>query len=277
MKKTSFSVTILIIAVLTVASFLATAKPAHSESNDAEWQLTVAGLVEHPFNLTMDEMQALPQTTVNAVLYCVDQPGYVVAQGNWTGVKLWYLLETAGVYSNAFKVAFYAADGYATDLTLAAAKRDDVIVAYQKDGLPLPETARLVVPSKWGYKWIAQLTNIELVNFDFKGKWESQGYTDSADITEGSTMPNPTPNLQAPYRNPSTSPSPSVAPASPTSIPSEPATTPSSSPEAVTDEKTPEFPIALMILVPLVLVALIALTLRTRLSRSLRSAKSRSS
>jgi DMSO/TMAO reductase YedYZ molybdopterin-dependent catalytic subunit len=265
MKKTSFSATIIILAVLTVASFVAATKPAQGESNGAEWQLTVTGLVENPLNLSMTAMQALPQTTVNAVLYCVDQPGYVVAQGNWTGVRLWYLLEEAGVSSGAVKVAFYAADGYATDLTLATAKSDDVIVAYQKDGLPLSETVRLVVPGKWGYKWIAQLTSIELVNFDFKGKWESQGYSDSADITE-SGSPQGIPNPPTPSATPSAaapaSPSPNVVPASPTPSPSDLATSPS----PVSGGTTAEFPMVLFVLVPLVLVALVALVFGKRKS-----------
>jgi DMSO/TMAO reductase YedYZ molybdopterin-dependent catalytic subunit len=261
MKKTFFSATIIILAVLTVASFLAATKPAQGESNAVEWQLTVTGLVEHPLNLSLTEMQALPQTTVNAVLYCVDQPGYVVAQGNWTGVRLWYLLEEAGVSSGAVKVAFYAADGYATDLTLATTKRDDVIVAYQKDGLPLSESLRLVVPGKWGYKWIAQLTSIELVDFDFKGKWESQGYSDSADIT-GSGSPQVVPSLPAPSAAAPASPSPSVVPASPTPSPSDLATSPS----PVSGGTAAEFPMVLFVLVPLVLVALVALVFGKRKS-----------
>jgi DMSO/TMAO reductase YedYZ molybdopterin-dependent catalytic subunit len=266
MKKTAFSAAITIIAVLAIASFITATKPAQGESNDVEWQLTVAG--EHPFNLSLTEMQALPQTTVNATLYCVDQPNYVVAQGNWTGVKLWYLLEEAGVSPDAVKVAFYAADGYATDLTLATAKRDDIIVAYQKDDLPLSESLRLVVPGKWGYKWIAQLTSIELVNFDFTGMWESRGYTDSADITEGSPKPNPFPIFSNSSGVAPASPSPSDTPISPTPSSSEPVTTPAPSPSTVTDEKTPELPLVLIVLVPLVLVALIALMLRRRTARS---------
>jgi DMSO/TMAO reductase YedYZ molybdopterin-dependent catalytic subunit len=265
MKKSSFSTTIIIIAVLTVASFAAT-NPANAQSNPSEWQLSVTGLVADPFNLALSELQALPQTTVNAVLYCVDSPGYVVAQGNWTGVKLWVLLAQAGVSQDAVKVAFYAADGYATDLTLTTAKRDDVIIAYQKDGLPLSESLRLVVPGKWGYKWIAQLTRIELVNFDFKGMWESQGYTDTADITEGSPMPATGPDLQEPYRYPSPSPSPSVAPASPSPSPSvSPAVpSPSPTPVAVADAKAFEFPLVLLVAVPLVLLGLVALAFRKR-------------
>jgi hypothetical protein len=267
MKKSSFSTTIIIIAVLTVASFAAT-NPANAQSNPSEWQLSVTGLVANPYDLTLTEMEALPQTTVNAVLYCVDFPGNVVAQGNWTGVKLGYLLEQAGVSQDAIKVAFFAADGYATDLTLTTAKRDDVIVAYQKDGLPLSESLRLVVPGKWGYKWIAQLTRIELVNFDFKGMWESQGYPDTADISEGAPMPGAASGPKEPYPSPSLAPSPgpSVAPVSPSPSPSvSPAVpSPSPTPVVIADAKSVEFPLVLLVVVPLVLLGLVALAFRKR-------------
>jgi DMSO/TMAO reductase YedYZ molybdopterin-dependent catalytic subunit len=276
MKKSPFFAAITIIVVLNLASFLAGAKSVNAESSGSDWHLTVTGLVEHPLNLSMTEMQEWPQTTVNAALYCVDKPSYAVAQGNWIGVRLWYLLEEAGVLPNAVKVAFVADDGYTTDLTLETAKREDVIIAYQKDGLPLSEKLRLVVPGKWGYKWIAMLIRIELVNFDSKGTWESQGYTDSADITEGPRKPISTPNFLAPKNVAPTSPSQSSAPTSPTPNATERPTTPSQSPLAVTDEKTPEFPMALFVLVPLVVVAVIALQLKNRATRSFRSVKLRS-
>jgi DMSO/TMAO reductase YedYZ molybdopterin-dependent catalytic subunit len=125
----------------------------------------------------------MPKTTVNAVLYCVDYPSSPVAQGNWTGVKLNLLLEEAGISSGAVKVAFTATDGYTTDLTVQTAMRQDIIIAYQLNGQSLSEGLRLVVPGKWGYKWISGIGQIELVNFDFKGFWESRGYSDEADIS----------------------------------------------------------------------------------------------
>ena len=50
--------------------------------------------------------------------------------------------------------------------------------------MPLDEMLRLVVPDKWGYKWISYVTVIELVDYDFLGVWESQGYPDAAVVGE---------------------------------------------------------------------------------------------
>ena len=40
--------------------------------------------------------------------------------------------------------------------------RDDVIIAYEKDGEPLPETTRLVIPGTVGGQWISNITQISL-------------------------------------------------------------------------------------------------------------------
>jgi DMSO/TMAO reductase YedYZ molybdopterin-dependent catalytic subunit len=131
----------------------------------------------------------MPKTTVYAELYCVDSPGFMLAGGNWTGVKLGFLLEEVQVLSGAVKVAFHANDGYASDLPVTTAMRDDIIVAYDLNGQPLSEQLRLVVPGKWGYKWVSLLVHIELVNYDFKGTWESRGYSDEADIHPAALLP----------------------------------------------------------------------------------------
>jgi hypothetical protein len=133
-------------------------------------------------------------------------------QGNWTGVKLRTLLEDAKPLPSAIKVAFFAADGYSTDLTMETAMRDNIILAYEKDGEPLNDL-RLVVSGKWGYKWISQLIRIELVDFNFLGRWESAGYSDEADVgsSGGSSLRDLGPSFpsSSPTPPPATSPFPS--------------------------------------------------------------------
>jgi len=151
-------------------------------AGDSEWTVIVDGLVQSPLTLTFDELVAMPASTVYAELICVGLPMTPLAEGNWTGVRLGHILEEAGVSAEAVKVAFYADDGFATDLTVTTAMRDDIILAYERDGEPLTEEVRLVVPCKWGYKWISEPTHIELVDYDFLGTYESSGYSDEADI-----------------------------------------------------------------------------------------------
>ena len=200
---------------------------ANAESEAAEGQLLITGLVEQPLNLSLTDLAAMPQTTVYAAILCVDFPDSVVEEGTWVGVRLGFLLENAGVSPSAFKVAFFAGDGYSTDLTVETAMREDVIVAYEKDGVALSEQLRLVVPGKWGYKWISHLAVVEVVDYDFLGYWEGYGYSDTADISEGSSGPPP------------------FTPPNP-------------------DGAVPEFPAVTVLVVPLVLVGFFVLVLKKK-------------
>ena len=152
------------------------------------WKLVIDGLVDRPLNLSVSNLLSMPSTAVNSPLYCVGGgTGYPVENGTWEGVRLKMILEKAGIRPNAIKIAFYAPDGFSTDLTIQDAQRDDVIIAYKKDGGFLKDKNgnpdfRLVVPGKWGYKWIRGLNHIELVDYDFKGFYESRGYSDEANI-----------------------------------------------------------------------------------------------
>jgi DMSO/TMAO reductase YedYZ molybdopterin-dependent catalytic subunit len=174
-----------ILTLGTVVGAGAIPTPTASTFGDSELTLILDGFVESPLNLTFDDLLAMPRSTVYAELYCVGGPTTILEKGSWTGVRLGLMLEEAGVLPEAVKVAFYADDGFATDLTVVTAMRQDIILAYERDGEPLPETLRLVVPGKWGYKWIRGVTHIELVDYDFKGHYETMGYPDEADISSG--------------------------------------------------------------------------------------------
>jgi hypothetical protein len=248
---------LLILASLTYNSI----PPARSATpNDADWQLTVTGIVKNPLTLNWTEITALPKTIVPAALICVDFPNKILLQGYWGGVKLDTLIELAESSPSVAKVAFYAADGYSTDLTIETAKRNDTILAYELNSTSLNDL-RLVVPGKWGYKWISQITNIELVDYNYLGRWESAGYPDDADISAGggqsvkdlrllpkvnNTSPTPTPTPLSPTPSPSPSP---VAPSDQTTPTPEPFESMSIPTEAI-------YAIALFMVVVVLVVAL---------------------
>lgn len=143
-------------------------------------QVSITGSVDHDFNLTVNDSGNLAIVSVTSELICVG--GTSFGTHNWTGVRLNDLLDEAGVKASAQKVGFHATDGYTTDLTLQEAARQDVIIAFEKDGVPLKEKTRLVVPGMWGYKWISGIDEITLYDYDFKGLYETKGYSDDATI-----------------------------------------------------------------------------------------------
>ena len=221
MKKFSFIlITALIAWVMFSVSFNQGLDPAaYSAVIDTEWQLTITGLVNTSLNLKLADLIAMPQSTIFAQIYCVGPPSFFVEEGNWTGVKLGLLLEKAGISHDVIKVAFYASDGFSTDLTIEAAMSENVIVAYEKDGVPLDEKLRLVVPGRWGYKWIYNLNRIELVDYNFLGRYERGDYSDSAEITQSGApinfneiLPDGTRLNRTPYPSPSPSTTPKPSP-----------------------------------------------------------------
>jgi hypothetical protein len=263
--RSTIIVSIIIGLILTSANFAFSS--ADTNSSDSTWKLNISGLVNHPSNFMLADLQAMPQTTVSTALICVDFPTTIVAQGNWTGVNLWTLLNTTGVSPEAIKIAFYANDGYTTDLTVATvSKSDNIILAYAKDGVPLSEVLQLVVPGHWGYKWITKVEKIELVNYDFQGRWESQGYTDDGIITPSSqkqTHPYPSaPVLTTPVPTPIASPKATPNPTLSTSpIPNSTSQSPSTEPKNLTsgnfnlNETT--------LLIPIIIIAIAVATLIT--------------
>lgn len=106
--------------------------------------------------LTYDQLAVMPISTVNAELDCA---GTLIAEGNWTGVKLSLVLEEAGVKPDAQTLEFHASDRYTFTINYLTATRDDVIIAYELNGARIPEGLRLVLPNAPGYQWISKITD----------------------------------------------------------------------------------------------------------------------
>jgi DMSO/TMAO reductase YedYZ molybdopterin-dependent catalytic subunit len=65
-----------------------------------------------------------------------------------------------------------------------------MIMAYKINDVTIPPERgfpfQLVAESKWGYKWIKWITEIEISdNTSYQGYWESRGYSDSGDLDKG--------------------------------------------------------------------------------------------
>ncbi len=145
-------------------------------------ELTVEGLVENPLKISYDELRNFPQVWEIVELWCVE--GYKVAKFNWTGVPLIYLLSKAKLKDNAKEVLFYASDGFTSSITLREALDPTVILALEANGTILSEIVgreggyRIILPCRWGYKWVTHISRIEVIDYDYKGLWESLGYSD---------------------------------------------------------------------------------------------------
>jgi DMSO/TMAO reductase YedYZ molybdopterin-dependent catalytic subunit len=145
----------------------------------ADWSLRVEGLVDHPFELSYDELRALPATQLTRDFQCVT--GWRVTDVEWEGVRLSHLLDRAGVQPDATALRFVSFDGeYTESLTLAQARRRDVIAAYRLEGSPISDAhggpVRLYVAPMYGYKSLKWLERIEVTKEVEEGYWEVRGY-----------------------------------------------------------------------------------------------------
>jgi DMSO/TMAO reductase YedYZ molybdopterin-dependent catalytic subunit len=145
----------------------------------ADYTLKVDGLVDQPFELSYDELVAMPSTKLTRDFQCVT--GWRVTDVDWKGVRLSDLLDRAGVHAEATALRFHSFDGeYTESLTVEQARRADVIVAYQFEGSPLSDEhggpVRLYVAPMYGYKSCKWLERIELTKEVEEGYWEVRGY-----------------------------------------------------------------------------------------------------
>lgn len=239
-KKRLLALSVLMVAVLSL-SFLSLKLPTKAQTSNQAFQLSIGGLVQTPITLTLNDVKTMPQVTEYATMYCVDAPDDPLQEGYWTGVPLTYLLQIANVSQSAVKVAFYASDGFTTDLNISTALHNNsILVSYQENNESL-SGFRLVVPGCWGYKWISDLTQIQLVNYNFLGTEESLGYADNGISSGTSNSQVETPPQAQATQPPPNSASSSTATQNPTSVQTNapPTTTVNgTSPEAASGQKS---------------------------------------
>jgi DMSO/TMAO reductase YedYZ molybdopterin-dependent catalytic subunit len=169
----------------------------------ATWRLRLDGLVDRPLDLGLDDIRARPRQTVPVTLECagngrarlqprpLSNPWLLEAIGTaeWTGTSLGPLLDEAGVRDEAIELVFTGADrgfqggteqAYQRSLTLAEARRSEVLLAYEMNGAPLQpqhgHPLRLLVPGWYGMTSVKWLHRIEAVAEPFEGYQQARTY-----------------------------------------------------------------------------------------------------
>ncbi len=151
------------------------------------YTLKISGLVENPVAYVFDEVIDNHQNYKKVVtLHCVEGWSVTIL---WEGVLVRDLIEEAEASPNASVVIFHAYDGYTTSLPIDYIIDQDIIVAYKMNGVLLPPERgapfQLVAESRWGYKWIKWITEIEISDdTEYEGFWERRGYSNDADIND---------------------------------------------------------------------------------------------
>ena len=154
------------------------------------WKLEIAGLVEHPFTLTWSQFLELPQVDDVSDFHCVTT--WSRYDNRWRGVRFRTIAELAVPKDHAQFVLCTGSDfmpgsyiPYTTNLPLARAVDDDVLLVHTWEGRPLPVEhggpCRLITPKLYAWKGAKWIRKIEFLAEDRKGFWEIRGYSNSAE------------------------------------------------------------------------------------------------
>jgi DMSO/TMAO reductase YedYZ molybdopterin-dependent catalytic subunit len=171
--------------------------------DDTTWRLGITGNVSTQVELSLEQLRQRPSVTQRVTLECagngrslqsprtISQPWLHEAIGTaeWTGTPLAGLLEDAGIGDGTVEILFTGMDRgvegghaqyYERSLTLDHALRDEVLVAWEINGHPLPPQhgfpARLVVPGWYGMASVKWLQRITAVTEPFQGHQMMRSY-----------------------------------------------------------------------------------------------------
>jgi len=153
--------------------------------NASTWNLRVSGATGsgEPHGLDWKGFSGLHRREVVADFHCVTK--FTILGVTWSGVAVADLLALIPPAEAATHVMVWANYGYGANLPLEAFRAPDTLLATHREGRELkPEQGhpvRLVVPSRYGWKSVKWVREIEYLVGDRRGFWEERGYHNNAD------------------------------------------------------------------------------------------------
>ena len=156
----------------------------------ASWRLEIGGRVHNPTTLAWSDFLALPQVDDVSDFHCVTT--WSRFDNHWRGVRMRDLAELVvpdGDASHVFFTGYDVQPGtdipYTTNLPLARATEDDVLLVHTWEGQPLPREhggpVRVITPTLYAWKGTKWVRRIEFLDRDRRGFWELRGYSNSAE------------------------------------------------------------------------------------------------
>jgi len=149
----------------------------------ARWRFEVSGAVASPFSIGWDELLALPRQETICDIHCVTH--WSRNDNVFGGVPVRTVLERARPLPAAKFVLVHAEQGYTTNVPLADLDRPANLLALTHNSEPLtPEhggPVRLLIPHLYLWKSAKWVRGFELLEEDYPGFWEQNGYHMHAD------------------------------------------------------------------------------------------------
>ena len=165
--------------------------------------LEIAGMVDRPKTLTMDDIRKLPREDQHMTLECSGNgasAGFMNAIYNsrWTGTPLAPLLKECGIQDDAIEVVFIGHDRkeetlrkgtnrelkfevpFGRSMSIEDATTLPLLLAYERNGQPLEHRngapLRLIVPGWYGIANVKWLRRIEIRNRRYMGRYMARDY-----------------------------------------------------------------------------------------------------
>ena len=144
----------------------------------ATWRFRVWGAVEQPFEITWDELMALPRQETVCDIHCVTR--WSRYDNVFGGIPVRSIVQRAKVKPEARFVLVHAEQGYSTNVPLSDLDRPANLLALTHNGSDLdPEhggPARLLIPHLYLWKSAKWVRGFEFLEEDYPGFWEQNGY-----------------------------------------------------------------------------------------------------
>jgi DMSO/TMAO reductase YedYZ molybdopterin-dependent catalytic subunit len=142
------------------------------------WTLRVRGAVDHPRDLSLDDLRRMTRTDLRVRHHCVE--GWS-AVASWHGVRVADVARAVGARADARYVEFRSFDGgYYSCWDRESAEHPQSILAYGMNGDTLSPAhgapVRLYGAVKLGYKSVKYLDEIRFLPRASGGFWEDRGY-----------------------------------------------------------------------------------------------------
>ncbi len=161
---------------------------------DGDWNLPIAGEVENPVTLTLDDIQNNYESMDQYItLSCISNPvgGDLIGTTRWTGVSLQRILETVKPTGNYLRV--YSQDGFHETVAIDLIESDErIMLAYLWDGKPLElkhgYPLRIYIPDRYGMKQPKWIVGIDVIADWEPGYWVKRGWDREAIVRSTSVI-----------------------------------------------------------------------------------------
>jgi DMSO/TMAO reductase YedYZ molybdopterin-dependent catalytic subunit len=193
------------VPVTSVADFYVRTNLGVPDVDPEAWLLAVDGFVERPLELSLRDLDAMPQRTLAVTLECAGNnrtrlapitegepwgPG-AISTGVFRGVPLRQVLDQAGIRPGAIELRFEGADrgtprgrtdeiAYERSLTVPEALAGDALLVHEQNGEPLTAEhggpVRLLVPGWYGMASVKWLRRIEVIDHPLEAHYQTRQY-----------------------------------------------------------------------------------------------------